>query len=105
MEITANNLCVKLHVALNSFNCRLFIFFLIIKLLSWFSGKAAKAAGDICAMYGKKAIAESSTRDWYAKFKNENVDLNYAPRSDRPVEFDEDRLKLLWHGNSCQITR
>ncbi|KOC66072.1 hypothetical protein WH47_01445 [Habropoda laboriosa] len=34
--------------------------------------KDAKAARDICAMYGEGAIAERTARDWYAKFKNGN---------------------------------
>ena len=64
--------------------------------------KSAKAAGDICAVYGEGAIAERTARDWYAKFKNGNFDLKDAPRSGRPVEFDEERLNQLLHENSRQ---
>ncbi|KOC64196.1 Histone-lysine N-methyltransferase SETMAR [Habropoda laboriosa] len=67
--------------------------------------KAAKAARDICAVYGEGAIAERTARDWYAKFKNGNFDLKDAPRSGRPVEFDEERLNQLLHVNSRQTTR
>ncbi|RWR98918.1 Histone-lysine N-methyltransferase SETMAR-like protein, partial [Dinothrombium tinctorium] len=67
--------------------------------------KAAKAARDICAVYGEDAIAERTARDWYAKFKNGNFDLKDAPRSGRPVEFDEKRLNQLLHENSRQTTR
>ena len=52
--------------------------------------KAAKAARDICAVYGEGAIAERTARDWYAKFENGNFDLKDAPRSGCPVEFDEE---------------
>ncbi|KOC60645.1 hypothetical protein WH47_07725 [Habropoda laboriosa] len=34
--------------------------------------KAAKAARDICAVYGEGVIAERTARDWYAKLKNGN---------------------------------
>ncbi|KAL6429521.1 hypothetical protein ACFW04_008300 [Cataglyphis niger] len=61
------------------------------------SSKAAKAARDICAMYGEGAIAERTVRDWYAKFKNKNFDLEDVPHSGRPVEFDEERLNQLLH--------
>ncbi|CAI9734608.1 Hypothetical predicted protein [Octopus vulgaris] len=67
--------------------------------------KAAKAAGDICAVYGEGAIAERTARDWYAKFKNGNFDLKDAPRSGRPVEFNEKQLNQLLHENSHQTTR
>ncbi|KOC58661.1 Histone-lysine N-methyltransferase SETMAR [Habropoda laboriosa] len=51
------------------------------------------------------AIAERTARDWYAKFKNGNFDLKDAPRSGRPVEFDEERLNQLLHENSRQTAR
>ncbi|KOC60012.1 Histone-lysine N-methyltransferase SETMAR [Habropoda laboriosa] len=60
--------------------------------------KAAKAARDICAVYGEGAIAERTARDWYAKFKNGNFDLK-ARLS------DEERLNQLLHENSRQTTR
>ena len=56
-------------------------------------------------MYGEGAIAERTARDWYAKFKNGNFDLKDAPRSGRPVEFDEERLNQLLHENPRQTTR
>ena len=37
---------------------------------------AAEASRNICAVYGVGAIAERTTRDWYAKFKKGNFDLN-----------------------------
>lgn len=67
--------------------------------------KAAKAARDICAVYGEGAIAERTTRDWYTKFKNGNFDLKDAPRSGRSVEFNKEQLNQLLHENSRQTTR
>lgn len=67
--------------------------------------KATEAAHNICAVYGVGAIAERTARDWYAKFKKGNFDLKDAPRSRRPVEFDEERLNQLLHENPRQTTR
>ncbi|KOC70262.1 Histone-lysine N-methyltransferase SETMAR [Habropoda laboriosa] len=70
--------------------------------------KAAKAARGICAVYGEGAITERTVRDWYAKFKNGNFHLKdapHAPRSGRPVEFDEERLNQPLRENSRQTTR
>ena len=64
--------------------------------------KAAKAARDICVVYGKGAIAKRTACDWYAKFKNGNFDLKDVPRSGGPVEFDEERLNQLLHKTSRQ---
>ncbi|XP_052827644.1 histone-lysine N-methyltransferase SETMAR-like [Octopus bimaculoides] len=50
-------------------------------------------------------IALGTARGWYAKFKNGNFDLKDAPRSGRPVEFDEERLNQLLHKSSRQTTR
>ncbi|GFQ97330.1 histone-lysine N-methyltransferase SETMAR [Trichonephila clavata] len=55
----------------------------------------AKPTQDICSAYGESAIAERTTRGWYAKFKNENLSLKHAPHSGCPVEFDEERLDQL----------
>ena len=54
--------------------------------------KAAKAARDICVVYGENAISERTACYWHAKFKNGNFDLKDAPRSGRPAELDEERL-------------
>ena len=35
-------------------------------------------------------IEERTVRGWHAKLKNRNSDIKDAPRSDRPVEFDEE---------------
>ena len=66
---------------------------------------AAKAAREICVVYGKNAMAERTTRYWFAKFKEENFDLKDAPRSGRPTELDEGQLNQLLHEDSRQTTR
>ncbi|KAK6751516.1 hypothetical protein RB195_003109 [Necator americanus] len=57
--------------------------------------KATEAARDICAVYGEDAITARTARNWFAKFKNGNFDLDDSLRSGRPSDFDEDSLKAL----------
>ena len=57
--------------------------------------KASEATREICAVYREDAIAERIARDWFAKFKNGNSDLEDTPRTGRPIEFDEDHLKAF----------
>ena len=66
---------------------------------------AAKAAREICVVYGENAMAERTARYWFAKFKEENFDLKDAPRSGRPTELDEGQLNQLLHEDSRQTTR
>ena len=67
--------------------------------------KVQKAAREICAVYGKGAIAERTARYWFAKFKSGNFDLKDASRSGRPSEFDEERLNQLLHEDARQNQR
>ena len=50
-------------------------------------------------------MEETIDRDWHAKFKIGNFDLKVAPRSGRPVEYDEERLNQLLHKNTHLTTR
>jgi hypothetical protein len=43
--------------------------------------KAAEAAQNICAVYGKNSIAERTAEKWFAYFKQENFDISDTPRS------------------------
>ena len=56
-------------------------------------------------VYGEGVIGESTTRKWFAKFKNGNFDINDMPCSGRPSEFDEHHLKAFLKEESCQTSR
>ena len=56
-------------------------------------------------VYGEGVIGESTTRKWFAKFKNGNFDIEDTPHSGRPSEFDEDHLKALLKEESRQTSR
>ena len=40
--------------------------------------KAAEATRDICNVYGDGLIGESTTRKWFAKFKNGDFDVEHT---------------------------
>lgn len=67
--------------------------------------KAAEAARDICKVYGEGVLGVSTAQKWFAKFKNGDFDLEDTPRSGRPSEIDEDRLKALLKEDGRQTTR
>ena len=67
--------------------------------------RGAKAARNICAVYGDSAIGESTVRKWFSRFKEDRFGINDTPRSVRPSEFDEDRLNTLIHNDSRHSTR
>lgn len=66
---------------------------------------ASEAAKEICAVYGKDAIAERTVRDWFGKFKHQNFDLIDAPRSGRPVIVSEDKIRNLLKQDGRQTCR
>ncbi|GAB6032571.1 hypothetical protein CHUAL_014039 [Chamberlinius hualienensis] len=67
--------------------------------------KAAKAARDICGVYGGGAITERTAQKWFSRFKSGKFELSHPPRSGRPVRFNEDRLKELIHEDPRQSNR
>ena len=67
--------------------------------------KAAEAAWDICMVYEEGVIGKPKARKWFAKFKNNNFDINDMPRNRRPSEFDENHLKALLKEKSRQTSR
>ena len=67
--------------------------------------KAAKAAREICAVYGEDAMPERTAQWWFSRFKNKKFNFKDVARSGRPVGFDEDRLNQLLHENLRQSTR
>ena len=56
-------------------------------------------------VYQEGVIGESTTRKWFAKFKNGNFDIDDMPHSGRPFKFDEHNLKALLKEERCQTSR
>lgn len=55
----------------------------------------------LCAIYGEDALndIERQCQNWFSKFHSGNFDLKNAPRSDRPIEADDDKIKTLMDAN------
>ncbi|UYV64977.1 hypothetical protein LAZ67_3002631 [Cordylochernes scorpioides] len=66
--------------------------------------QTAETVQSICNMYGEGVIGERAAQKWFAKFKNGDLDLEYTPRSGRPIEFDEKHLKALLKEDGRQTT-
>ncbi|XP_035210181.1 histone-lysine N-methyltransferase SETMAR-like [Stegodyphus dumicola] len=64
----------------------------------------AEAAREICEVYGEGAVPERTAKNWFAKFKNGNFDLENAACSGRPNEFDEERFNRFLHEDLRQTT-
>ena len=52
--------------------------------------------------FGNNAIRDSTARKWFSRFKEDRFD---TPRSERPSEFDGNRLNTLIHNDPRQCTR
>ena len=66
---------------------------------------ASEAARNICKVYGEEAITERTAQKWFQKFREGIFNLDDAPRSGRPSDFDEETLNLLIHEDPRQSTR
>jgi len=77
-----------------------------ILLFSFNNGcKAAKAAHDICTVYGDCAITERTAQKWFSRFRGGNFNLNDIERTGRPVLFDKKHLNKLLREDPQQTTR
>lgn len=82
----------KIHVR----HCMLFLFNL---------GKtASKAKKMIDEAYGDGSVGSSTCREWFAKFRKGEFDLEDKPRSGRPQEFGSEDLLALLNDDPTQST-
>lgn len=57
---------------------------------------ASYATKKICAVYGSNALSERTVREWFARFRQGNFELNDAPRSGRPIaDKDKEILEMV----------
>ena len=57
--------------------------------------KVAKAARNICAVYGNNAIWDSTARKLFSRFKEDRFDISDPSCSGKTSGFDEDRFNTL----------
>ncbi|KAM0730355.1 Histone-lysine N-methyltransferase SETMAR [Formica fusca] len=82
------------------------VYFRHLMLFYFQKGKnAVQTAKKICAVYGNDAIAESTVRKWFARFRIGNFDLEDRERSGKPAVVDDDQIVTLIENNPRHTTR
>ena len=75
-------------------------------LYEFHQGKnASQATKAICSVYGDDALDERTFRNWFARFKAEDFDLNDKERVWRPVLADDALLEELLEEDPRQSSR
>ena len=53
----------------------------------------------------EKSLTEREFQNWFARFRPRDFDLKDAPRSGRPTELDDDKIKAMIENNRHSTTR
>ena len=56
-------------------------------------------------VYSEKSLTDRQCQNWVARFRSEDFDLKDAPRSGRPTEVDDDKIKAMIENNRRSTTR
>ena len=56
-------------------------------------------------VYGKKSLTERQCQDWFAHFRSGDFHLKDAPRSGRPTEVDDEKIKATIENKLCSTSR
>ena len=56
-------------------------------------------------VYSEKSLTEHQCQNWFARFLFRDFDLKDAPRSGRPTEVDDDKIKAIIENNRRSTTR
>ena len=56
-------------------------------------------------VYGEKSLTERQSQNWFACYHFGDFDLKDAPRSGRPTEVDDDKMKAMIENNRRNTTR
>ena len=67
--------------------------------------KATKSAHRINNAFGANTVSERTVREWFARFRASDYNLQDQPRSGRPSELNDDRLRQLVWADPQQTTR
>lgn len=73
-------------------------------LLHYFIQKksAAEAHRILLETYGDNALSDTTCRDWFRRFKNNDFDLEDKQRSGAPKKFEDEKLEELLDQDRCQ---
>ena len=80
--------------------------FLQILLYYFRKGKnVVQARKKLYDVYGEKLLTERQCQNWFALFRSGDFYLKDAPRSGRPTEVDDDKIKAMIENNRRCTTR
>lgn len=73
-------------------------------LLHYFIQKksAAEAQGILVVTYGEHALSEATRRGWFARFKNNDFDLEDKEHTGGQKKFEDKELEKLLNEDPCQ---
>jgi histone-lysine N-methyltransferase SETMAR len=63
---------------------------------------AAESYRLLAEAYGEQALSETTCRDWFRRFKNNDFDLKDKQRPGQPKKFQDEELEALLDEDSCQ---
>ena len=64
--------------------------------------QARKKLHDV---YGEKSLTERQCQNWFVRFRSGDLYLKDAPRSGRPTEVNDDKIKAMIENNRHSTTR
>ncbi|EZA57113.1 Histone-lysine N-methyltransferase SETMAR [Ooceraea biroi] len=66
---------------------------------------AVQAHKKLRDVYGEDALKLRQCQNWFTKFRSRDFNVKDAPRSGRPIEIDDDKIKALIDSNRRLTTR
>ena len=82
------------------------VIFITFCLYYFRKGKnAVQARKKLYDVYGEKSLTERQCQNCFARFRSGDLDLKDAPRSGRPTEVDDDKIKAMLENNRRSTTR
>ena len=64
-----------------------------------------QARKKLYGVHGEKSLTERQCQNWFARFRSGHFHLKDAPRSGRPTEVDNDKIKAMIENNRRSSTR
>ena len=66
---------------------------------------AVQARKNLYDVYGEKLLTERQCKNWFARFRSGDFDLKDTPRSGRPTQVEDDKIKAMIENNRRSTTR
>ena len=63
---------------------------------------AAETHRELQKVYGDAVLSETTCRDWFRRFKDDDFDVDDRPREERPKTFEDAELEALLDEDPCQ---